>query len=46
MIQPSVSTILRVLALICFVFAMFNFSPLPVAMVPTGLALWVASTLP
>ena len=43
---PSVSTILRVLGLICFVFAMFNFNPMSVAMLPTGLALWIASTLP
>jgi hypothetical protein len=39
------SAILRVLATLCFVLAVFGVQPGVVAMVPLGLALWCGSTL-
>jgi hypothetical protein len=43
----SISTALRIVALVCFIFGAFGFNPIPmVAMVPLGLAFWVGSTLP
>lgn len=42
----SASLILRILALVCFVFAAFGFNPAPVGMLPLGLAFWVGSSLP
>ena len=39
------SAILRLIATICFVLAIFGFAPGTVAMVPLGLALWCGSTL-
>lgn len=42
----NVSLVLRIIALICFVFGAFGFNPTPVAMVPLGLAFWVGSTFP
>lgn len=41
----NISLLLRILALICFVFAMFGFNPFTVAMLPTALALWCGSTM-
>jgi hypothetical protein len=39
------SAILRLIATICFVLAIFGLTPGTVAMVPLGLALWCGSTL-
>jgi hypothetical protein len=39
------SAILRLIATICFVLAVFAIAPAGVAMVPLGLALWCGSTL-
>lgn len=39
------SRILRLIATICFVLAIFGLAPGAVAMVPLGLALWCGSTL-
>jgi hypothetical protein len=41
----STSRILRLIATICFVLAIFGVAPGVVAMVPLGLALWCGSTL-
>lgn len=41
-----VGTVLRILALICFVFATFGFNPFGVVtMLPLGLAFWVGGEL-
>ncbi len=39
------SRLLRVIATICFVLAVFGVVPTPVLLVPLGLALWCGSTL-
>ena len=41
----NASSIMRLVATICFVLAMFGVNPGAVGMVPLGLALWVGSTL-
>ncbi len=41
----NASSIMRLIATICFVLAMFGVSPGAVAMIPLGLALWCGSTL-
>ena len=41
----NTSSIMRLIATICFVLAMFGVMPGAVAMVPLGLALWCGSTL-
>lgn len=41
----NVSSIMRLIATICFVLAMFGVAPGGVLMVPFGLALWCGSTL-
>jgi hypothetical protein len=41
----STSAILRLIATICFVLAVFGVAPGAVAIVPLGLALWCGSTL-
>jgi hypothetical protein len=42
--QPSVSVVLRLLAVICFVLAVFGVAPGGLAPIPLGLAFWVGST--
>lgn len=44
----TVSGVLRIIALVCFILAAFGLSALGgvVTLVPLGLAFWVASTLP
>jgi hypothetical protein len=41
----NASAVLRIIALICFVLAAFGVAAFGVALVPAGLAFWVASTL-
>jgi len=41
----SVSYLMRLIATICFVLAMFGVNPGGLGMVPCGLALWCGSTL-
>ena len=41
----NASSILRLVATICFVLALFGVAPGSVPMVPLGLALWCGSTL-
>jgi hypothetical protein len=41
----NTSAIMRLIATICFVLAMFGVNPGAVGMVPLGLALWCGSTL-
>jgi hypothetical protein len=41
----NTSAIMRLIATICFVLAIFGVAPGAVAMVPLGLALWCGSTL-
>lgn len=42
----SISAVLRIIALVCFVLAAFGVAAFGVLLVPIGLAFWVASTLP
>ena len=42
----SIATALRVGALICFILATLGVQPGAYPLIPVGLALWVASTLP
>lgn len=39
------SRILRLIATICFVLAIFSVFPVSIPMIPLGLALWCGSTL-
>ena len=39
------SVVLRIIALICFILAAIGVPPFGVALLPAGLAFWVASTL-
>jgi hypothetical protein len=39
------SRLLRIIATICFVLAVFGVVPTPVLLVPLGLAFWCGSTL-
>jgi hypothetical protein len=41
----NASAIMRLVATVCFVLAMFSVNPGGIAMVPFGLALWCGSTL-
>lgn len=41
----NASSIMRLVATICFVLAMFGVAPGGVLMIPLGLALWCGSTL-
>ena len=41
----SASAIMRLVATVCFVLAMFGVNPGHVSIIPLGLALWVGSTL-
>lgn len=41
----NTSSIMRLIATICFVLAMFGVNPGSVGMVPLGLALWCGSSL-
>lgn len=41
----NTSAIMRLVATVCFVLAMFGVAPGGVGMVPLGLALWCGSTL-
>lgn len=41
----GISRVLRIIATICFVLAVFGIVPAPVLLVPLGLALWCGSTL-
>jgi hypothetical protein len=41
----GISRVLRIIATICFVLAVFGIVPTPVLLVPLGLALWCGSTL-
>ena len=41
----NTSRVLLVLAFVCFILAAFGVSPFGVALVPCGLALWVAANL-
>ena len=41
----NASAIMRLVATVCFVLAMFGFAPGAVLLVPLGLALWCGSTL-
>ena len=42
----GVSAVLRVIALVCFILAAVGVPAFGIALLPAGLAFWVASTLP
>lgn len=41
----NVAYLMRLIAVVCFVLAIFGVAPAGIAPVPAGLALWCASTL-
>lgn len=42
----TIGTVLRIVALVCFVLAAFGIAAWGLLLLPLGLAFWVASTLP